>query len=70
VAPPEVRNFILKFIFYENKSHKDSDNCAEGLDYRLEEMNKKFKEYLHVLFPTFNELDHRLQQHKCSGGHE
>ena len=54
VAPPEVRDFIFTFLFYENRTHKDSDSCGEGLDYRLEEYNKKFKLYLHFLFPNFD----------------
>ena len=55
VAPPEVREFIFKFLFWENKKQKESSLCGEGLDYRLEEYNKKFKVYLHVLFPTFED---------------
>ena len=39
--------------FQEKKKHCDSDSCAEGLDYRLEEENKKYKQYLHVLNPTY-----------------
>ena len=42
VAPPEVQNFIFTFLFKENKTHQYSDSCSEGLDYRLEEFNKKF----------------------------
>ena len=55
VAPPEVREFIFTNLFYENKKHKDSDSCGEGLDYRLEEYNKKFKLYLHWFFPNFDD---------------
>ena len=39
--------------FQEKKKHCDSDSCAEGLDYRLEEENKNYKQYLHVLNPTY-----------------
>ena len=53
MAPDEVREFILKNIIWEKKTHSDSDCCAEGLDYRLEEENKKYKQYLHVLNPTY-----------------
>ena len=55
VAPPEVRQFIFSHLFHENRKHKDSDCCGEGLDYRLEEYNKKFKLYLHVLFPNYDD---------------
>ena len=54
-APEEVRRFICKNLFTEEQKHHDSDSCGEGLDYRLEEKNKKFKEYLHVVFPTFDD---------------
>ena len=53
VAPGQVRDFIFQNIFQEKKTHSDSDSCAEGLDYRLEEENKKYKQYLHVQFPTY-----------------
>ena len=29
--------------------------CSQGLDYRLEDFNKKFKKYLHTLFHNFED---------------
>ena len=42
---------ITNFIF----THQNSDSCSQGLDYRLEEFNKKFKKYLHALFHNFED---------------
>ena len=65
--PPE------EFV-YENRKHKDSDSCGEGLDYRLEEYNKKFKLYLHCLFPNFDDwvtvCSNTIELEKMNLGHK
>ena len=55
VAPKEVRDFIFHTIFHRIHKHSSSDCSAEGMDYRLEEINRKFKNSLFTDDPTYND---------------
>ena len=55
VAPKEVSDFIFRTIFHWIHKHSSSDCSAEGMDYRLEEINRKFKNSLFTDDPTYND---------------
>lgn len=55
VAPKKVKDFIFRTIFHRIHKHTSSDCSAEGLDYRLEEINKKFKNNLFTDDPTYTD---------------
>ena len=43
-APKQVQQFIFKNLFQRNKNH-NNQNTAQGVDYKLEEYNKLFKQF-------------------------
>ena len=43
-SPKEVREFIFNNLFKRNKNH-NNQNTAQGIDYKLEEYNKLFKQF-------------------------
>ena len=43
-APDLVKEFILKNLFQRNKNN-NGQNTAQGIDYKLEEYNKLFKQF-------------------------
>ena len=57
VAPDKVKEFILDNVSHQVKSsHKDSETCGEGYDYRMEEANKAFKDSnLHTKQPSIED---------------
>ena len=55
MAPPEIKELLLSIVSHEIKTHNQSDSSAEGYDYRLEELNKLFKQFLCCDFPTFSD---------------
>ena len=44
IAPESVRKFIHQNVFQSNQNHNDQDT-AQGIDYKLEEYNKLFKNF-------------------------
>ena len=44
IAPHAVQEFIFQNLFQRNKNH-NNQNTAQGIDYKLEEYNKLFKEF-------------------------
>ena len=43
-APKQVQLFIFNNLFFKNKNHYNQ-NTAQGIDYKLEEYNKLFKQF-------------------------
>ena len=43
-APKEIKEFIFENIFQRNQNH-NGENTAQGIDYKLEEFNKLFKNF-------------------------
>ena len=52
-APESVRHFIHQNLFQRNHNH-NNQNTAEGIDYKLEEFNKLFKNFEVPTAPTFD----------------
>jgi hypothetical protein len=55
VAPSEVRQFIFRTIIHREKKHNSWDCSGEGLDYRMEEHNRNFKQNLYTKDPTMDD---------------
>ena len=53
-APDAVHEFILQNLFQRNKNH-NNQNTAQGIDYKLEEFNKLFKEFEVSTAPSIEE---------------
>ena len=53
-APSEVKKFIFETIFHQEKSHDSWDCSSEGIDFRLEERNRKYKMNLHTDDPPMS----------------
>ena len=53
-APESVRQFIHKNLFQRNQNH-NNQNTAEGIDYKLEEFNKLFKNFEVSAAPSIDE---------------
>ena len=53
-APDSVREFVLQNLFQRNKNH-NNQNTAQGIDYKLEEYNKLFKQIEVSAAPTIEE---------------
>ena len=51
-APVEVRKYIYRTIIHRIKKHESWDCSSEGLDYRIEEENRKFKQNLYTEDPA------------------
>ena len=43
-GPESVRKFIHQNLFQRNQNHNDQDT-AQGIDYKLKEYNKLFKQF-------------------------
>ena len=43
-APKQVQLFIFNNLFLKNKNY-NNQNTAQGIDYKLEEYNKLFKQF-------------------------
>ena len=54
-APVEVKEFIFRTIFHRIKKHDSWDFSSEGLDYRMEEKNRKYKQNLYTDEPTMED---------------
>ena len=53
-APESVRKFIHQNVFQRNQNHNDQDT-AQGIDYKLEEYNKLFKNFEISTSPSIEE---------------
>ena len=53
-APESVKNFVMKNLFQRNHNH-NNQNTAQGIDYKLEEYNKLFKNFEVSTAPTIEE---------------
>ena len=53
-APDVVQEFIFKNLFQRNQNH-NNQNTAQGIDYKLEEFNKLFKEFEVSTAPSIEE---------------
>ena len=53
-APKEVREFVFNNLFQRNKNH-NNQNTAQGIDYKLEEYNKLFKQFEVSSSPSIDE---------------
>ena len=53
-APEPVKNFVMKNLFQRNHNH-NNQNTAQGIDYKLEEYNKLFKNFEVSTAPTIEE---------------
>ena len=53
-APESVRHFVHKNLFQRNQNRKNQ-NTAEGIDYKLEEFNKLFKNFEVSAAPSIDE---------------
>ena len=53
-APESVRHFIHQNLFQRNHNH-NNQNTAEGIDYKLEEFNKLFKNFEVSTAPSIDE---------------
>ena len=54
IAPESVRKFIHQNVFQRNQNHNDQDT-AQGIDYKLEEYNKLFKNFEISTSPSIEE---------------
>ena len=55
MAPDIIKKFILENVSHQVKTHGDCDTTGEGYDYRMEEVNKAFKENLSTKEPTIED---------------
>ena len=53
-APDKVKEFIFQNLFQRNKNH-NNQNTAQGIDYKLEEYNKLFKQFEVSSSPSIEE---------------
>ena len=53
-APEPVKQFILQHLFQRNQNH-NNQNTAQGIDYKLEEYNKLFKQFEVSTAPSIEE---------------
>ena len=54
-SPLPVKKYLDQILFQRIKSHNSWDSCSEGLDYRLEEKNRQFKQNLYTDDPTMDD---------------
>ena len=53
-APKQVQSFIFKNLFQRNKNH-NNQNTSQGVDYKLEEYNKLFKQFEASASPSIDD---------------
>jgi hypothetical protein len=53
-APTEVKDFFYKNLFQRNQNH-DNKNTGQGIDYKLEEYNKLFKNFEVSVSPSIDD---------------
>ena len=53
-APKEVKDFVYKNLFQRNQNH-NNQNTGQGIDYKLEEYNKLFKNFEVSVTPSIDD---------------